>query len=69
NFYRWCYLLYQGNPELKMAYRSMTLLLRSPPGREAYPGDVFYLHSSLHERAARLEKGGSITSLPIIETQ
>jgi F-type H+/Na+-transporting ATPase subunit alpha len=54
------------------AYREMSLLLRRPPGREAYPGDVFYLHSRLLERAARLNKdngGGSITALPIIETQ
>jgi F-type H+-transporting ATPase subunit alpha len=47
----------------------MSLLLRRPPGREAYPGDVFYLHSRLLERAARLEKGGSLSALPIIETQ
>ncbi|MHB8458692.1 MAG: F0F1 ATP synthase subunit alpha [Candidatus Limnocylindrales bacterium] len=54
------------------AYREMSLLLRRPPGREAYPGDVFYLHSRLLERAARLNEangGGSITALPIIETQ
>jgi F-type H+-transporting ATPase subunit alpha len=51
------------------AYRQMSLLLRRPPGREAYPGDVFFLHSRLLERAARLEVGGSITALPIIETQ
>jgi F-type H+-transporting ATPase subunit alpha len=54
------------------AYREMALLLRRPPGREAYPGDVFYLHSRLLERAARLsddEGGGSLTALPIIETQ
>ncbi len=54
------------------AYRQMSLLLRRPPGREAYPGDVFYLHSRLLERAARLSKekgGGSLTALPIIETQ
>jgi F-type H+-transporting ATPase subunit alpha len=54
------------------AYRQMSLLLRRPPGREAYPGDVFYLHSRLLERAARLDDergGGSITALPIIETQ
>ena len=55
-----------------VAYREMALLLRRPPGREAYPGDVFYLHSRLLERAARLSDdlgGGSITALPIIETQ
>ena len=54
------------------AYRQISLLLRRPPGREAYPGDVFYLHSRLLERAARLseeEGGGSITALPIVETQ
>jgi len=55
-----------------VAYRTMSLLLRRPPGREAYPGDVFYLHSRLLERAGRLSEqygGGSITALPIIETQ
>jgi len=55
-----------------IAYRQMSLLLRRPPGREAYPGDVFYLHSRLLERSAKLAKrlgGGSFTSLPIIETQ
>jgi F-type H+-transporting ATPase subunit alpha len=54
------------------AYREISLLLRRPPGREAYPGDVFYLHSRLLERAAKLGKdlgGGSLTALPIIETQ
>jgi F-type H+-transporting ATPase subunit alpha len=55
-----------------VAYREISLLLRRPPGREAYPGDVFYLHSRLLERACRVNKehgGGSITALPIIETQ
>ena len=55
-----------------MAYRQVSLLLRRPPGREAYPGDVFYLHSRLLERAGRLNKDygdGSLTALPIIETQ
>merc|ERR1712224_425152 len=55
-----------------VAYRQMSLLLRRPPGREAYPGDVFYLHSRLLERASKLsddEGGGSLTALPIIETQ
>src|SRR5688500_617947 len=54
------------------AYRQLSLVLRRPPGREAYPGDVFYLHSRLLERAAKLsdaEGGGSLTALPIIETQ
>src|SRR3989442_8178898 len=54
------------------AYRQLSLLLRRPPGREAYPGDVFYLHSRLLERAAKLNGslgGGSLTALPIIETQ
>src|SRR3974377_2370512 len=54
------------------AYRAISLLLRRPPGREAYPGDVFYLHSRLLERAAKLSKemgGGSMTALPIIETK
>ena len=54
------------------AYRAVSLLLRRPPGREAYPGDVFYLHSRLLERAAKLsdeEGAGSLTALPIIETQ
>ena len=55
-----------------MAYRALSLLIRRPPGREAYPGDVFYLHSRLLERAAKLDDahgGGSLTALPIIETQ
>ena len=54
------------------AYRQLSLLLRRPPGREAYPGDVFYLHSRLLERAVKLSDdkgGGSLTALPIIETQ
>ncbi|MCX8048415.1 MAG: F0F1 ATP synthase subunit alpha [Methylohalobius sp.] len=51
------------------AYRELSLLLRRPPGREAYPGDVFYLHSRLLERACRLKGGGSLTALPIAETQ
>ena len=54
------------------AYRQMSLLLRRPPGREAFPGDVFYLHSRLLERACKLSDelgGGSLTALPIIETQ
>ena len=55
-----------------VAYRQMSLLLRRPPGREAYPGDVFYLHSRLLERAAKMndsQGGGTLTALPIIETQ
>src|SRR5205823_9413753 len=55
-----------------VAYRQLSLLLRRPPGREAFPGDVFYLHSRLLERAAKMSKeqgGGSLTALPVIETQ
>ncbi len=65
-------IVYDDLSKHAVAYRAMSLLLRRPPGREAYPGDVFYLHSRLLERSARLEKeygGGSITALPIIETQ
>jgi F-type H+-transporting ATPase subunit alpha len=75
------HFMYQGQPTLVIyddltkqaqAYRQMSLLLRRPPGREAYPGDVFYLHSRLLERAAKLSDelgGGSMTALPIVETQ
>nr|YP_009519092.1 ATP synthase CF1 subunit alpha [Callipsygma wilsonis]AYC64982.1 ATP synthase CF1 subunit alpha [Callipsygma wilsonis] len=75
------YFMYRGNHTLVIyddlskqaqAYREMSLLLRRPPGREAYPGDIFYLHSRLLERAAKLSKklgGGSMTALPIVETQ
>src|SRR5436305_10146540 len=75
------YFLYKGGHALciyddltkhAFAYRQMSLLLRRPPGREAYPGDVFYLHSRLLERAVKLNedlKGGSLTALPVIETQ
>lgn len=75
------YFMYQGKDVLiiyddlskhAVAYRALSLLIRRPPGREAYPGDVFYLHSRLLERAARLSDklgGGSLTALPIIETQ
>jgi len=65
-------IIYDDLTKQAWAYREMSLLLRRPPGREAYPGDVFYLHSRLLERACRLNKengGGSITALPIIETQ
>ena len=65
-------IIYDDLSKHAVAYREMSLLLRRPPGREAYPGDVFYLHSRLLERAARVTKeygGGSITALPIIETQ
>ena len=65
-------IVYDDLSKHAVAYREMSLLIRRPPGREAYPGDVFYLHSRLLERAAKLsdEKGGgSLTALPIIETQ
>jgi F-type H+-transporting ATPase subunit alpha len=65
-------VIYDDLSKHAVAYRQMSLLLRRPPGREAYPGDIFYLHSRLLERAARLSDalgGGSLTALPIIETQ
>jgi F-type H+-transporting ATPase subunit alpha len=65
-------IFYDDLSKQAVAYRQMSLLLRRPPGREAYPGDVFYLHSRLLERAAKMsdaEGGGSLTALPIIETQ
>lgn len=65
-------IIYDDLSKQAVAYRQMSLLLRRPPGREAYPGDVFYLHSRLLERAAKLSSelgGGSLTALPIIETQ
>ncbi len=64
-------IVYDDLSKHAIAYRTMSLLLRRPPGREAFPGDVFYLHSRLLERAAKLDEeygGGSITALPIIET-
>jgi F-type H+-transporting ATPase subunit alpha len=78
NNYRKVVILYDDLSKHAVAYRQMALLLRRPPGREGYPGDVFYLHSRLLERAARLKdleienvgvrKGGSLTALPVIET-
>jgi len=65
-------IIYDDLSKQAVAYRQMSLLLRRPPGREAYPGDVFYLHSRLLERAAKMSKdfgGGSLTALPVIETQ
>jgi F-type H+-transporting ATPase subunit alpha len=65
-------IIYDDLSKQSVAYREVSLLLRRPPGREAFPGDIFYLHSRLLERSAKLSKelgGGSITALPIIETQ
>lgn len=65
-------IIYDDLSKHAWAYRQISLILRRPPGREAYPGDIFYLHSRLLERSARLDKkfgGGSITALPVIETQ
>jgi F-type H+-transporting ATPase subunit alpha len=65
-------IVYDDLSKQAVAYRQMSLLLRRPPGREAYPGDVFYLHSRLLERAAKMNDehgGGSLTALPVIETQ
>ncbi|KAL6570472.1 hypothetical protein OROGR_000022 [Orobanche gracilis] len=65
-------IIYDDLSKQAQAYRQMSLLLRRPPGREAYPGDVFYLHSRLLERAAKLSSSlgeGSMTALPIVETQ
>ncbi|CBZ52297.1 hypothetical protein NCLIV_020840 [Neospora caninum Liverpool] len=69
---RHCVIIYDDLSKQATAYRQMSLLLRRPPGREAYPGDVFYLHSRLLERAAKMgdkSGGGSLTALPVIETQ
>lgn len=69
---RHCVIIYDDLSKQAVAYRQMSLLLRRPPGREAYPGDVFYLHSRLLERAAKMNDqngSGSLTALPIIETQ
>ena len=66
------YIVYDDLSKHAQAYRQLSLLLRRPPGREAYPGDIFYLHSRLLERAAKLTDGlggGSITAIPVIETQ
>ena len=65
-------IVYDDLSKQAVAYRQMSLLLRRPPGREAYPGDVFFRHARLFERAARVDEsvgGGSMTALPIIETQ
>jgi len=65
-------IFYDDLSKQAVAYRQMSLLLRRPPGREAYPGDVFYLHSRLLERAAKMSDAngaGSLTALPVIETQ
>ena len=65
-------IVYDDLSKQAVAYRQMSLLLRRPPGREAFPGDVFYLHSRLLERAAKMNDengGGSLTALPVIETQ
>jgi len=67
-----CLIIYDDLSKQAVAYRQMSLLLRRPPGREAFPGDVFYLHSRLLERAAKLSidfGAGSLTALPIIETK
>ena len=67
-----CLIVYDDLSKHAVAYRELSLLLHRPSGREAYPGDVFYLHSRLLERAARLSEeagGGSVTALPLIETQ
>ena len=71
-FFLQALIIYDDLSKQAVAYRQMSLLLRRPPGREAYPGDVFYLHSRLLERAAKMNDkfgGGSLTALPIIETQ
>lgn len=60
--------IYDDLSKHAVSYRQLSLLLRRPPGREGYPGDVFYSHSRLLERAANLANGGSLTALPVIET-
>jgi F-type H+-transporting ATPase subunit alpha len=65
-------IIYDDLTKQAVAYRQMSLLLKRPPGREAYPGDVFYLHSRLLERSAKYSSdlgSGSLTALPVIETQ
>jgi proton translocating ATP synthase F1 alpha subunit len=62
-------VVYDDLTQHAVAYRQMALLLRRPPGREAYPGDIFYLHARLLERSAQLATGGSLTALPIVQTQ
>jgi proton translocating ATP synthase F1 alpha subunit len=61
-------IIYDDLSKHAVSYRQLSLLLRRPPGREGYPGDVFFLHSRLLERAANLKNGGSLTALPVIET-
>merc|ERR1719326_2834681 len=67
-----CLIIYDDLSKQAVAYRQMSLLLRRPPGREAFPGDVFYLHSRLLERAAKMSDdvgAGSMTALPVVETE
>ena len=62
-------IIYDDLSNHAVAFREMSLLLRRAPGREAYPGDVFYFHSRLLERAGKLARGGSLTALPIVQIQ